>query len=244
MARLEREHDNMRAALRWAQDTGDGALVLRLAGVLGRFWSVRSHLSDGRDWLEGLLAAEKGHGDTAMVPSVPATPRGRAGMPADLLSMPFLASLSEGSLEALAAAVQHRTHDRGEVIFHYGDPGDTLYIIQEGEVAISLPRPDGSEEFVGLLRVGAMFGELSLLDGLPRSAQATAVIPTVTWGLTRTAFLTLVAGDPTIATQIIALIDERLQRTTARAHAAGDALLHYERALRKMLYSWNRHGEP
>jgi predicted ATPase/serine/threonine protein kinase/Tfp pilus assembly protein PilF len=60
LERLESEHNNLRAALRWALETGEREIGLRLAGTLWRFWEVRGHQSEGRDWLISLLEGSEG----------------------------------------------------------------------------------------------------------------------------------------------------------------------------------------
>lgn len=75
---LEAEHDNLRAALTWSLRHQQATRALRLAGALGRFWEVRGHLREGRNWLETALAADAG---------VPAIVRGRALNAAGRLAM-------------------------------------------------------------------------------------------------------------------------------------------------------------
>jgi predicted ATPase len=68
LTRLEREHDNLRSVLRWASDTGQSAIGLRIAGVLWRFWLARGHTEEGSKWLEELLALDGRDVDHATAP--------------------------------------------------------------------------------------------------------------------------------------------------------------------------------
>jgi non-specific serine/threonine protein kinase len=68
--RLELEHENVRAVLRWAQAGGEQETGLQLAGAVWRFWAVRGYLSEGRSWLEGLLAQVEAQETGSVAPAV------------------------------------------------------------------------------------------------------------------------------------------------------------------------------
>ena len=88
----------------------------------------------------------------------------------------LFARVSPEALEACAANLRVRRYRRGETIFHQGDPGDSLYIIESGSVKIVLPSPEGEEgAIIATLGRGDFFGELALLTRQPRSASIRAV---------------------------------------------------------------------
>jgi CRP/FNR family cyclic AMP-dependent transcriptional regulator len=133
---------------------------------------------------------------------------------ASLAAIPFFGGLDPDALERLAASMRSRRFRRGEVIFHIGDPGDALFVIISGEVKISLPSETGDEAILATLRPGDVFGELALLDGAPRSASASALMPTETVILPRDRFRELIATETGVRDALLASIAGELRRLT------------------------------
>jgi CRP-like cAMP-binding protein len=100
------------------------------------------------------------------------------------------------AFERCVALLRTRQYRRGDTIFHQGDLGDSLHVIESGSVKIVLPSPEGEEEaIIATLGPGDFFGELSLLDGEERSATAIAQEATVTSILRRDVFESLLESD-------------------------------------------------
>jgi uncharacterized membrane protein len=95
--------------------------------------------------------------------------------PNHLSDVPFFDLLDEHQRALLAARVETTTAPAGHAMFHYGDPGDSLYIVRSGVVEIYARNDTGERIVLETARSGDFFGEISLLDGGPRTASATVV---------------------------------------------------------------------
>lgn len=91
-----------------------------------------------------------------------------------LAEVPFLQLLDEKNLAALAADLDVVRFSAGQVLFNYGDPGDSLYVIRSGEVEVFFKDDTGKRIVLETAKAGEVFGELSLLDGGPRTASVVA----------------------------------------------------------------------
>jgi CRP-like cAMP-binding protein len=131
-----------------------------------------------------------------------------------LRGCPLFAPCPEPVLADVGRRLRHRHFRRNEVIFHQGDPGDALHVITAGAVKILLPSAEGDEAIIATLRPGDFFGELSLLDGRPRSATATTVEPTETLSLPRDVFRELVQQHPELRDALFAALAGLLRRIT------------------------------
>jgi CRP/FNR family transcriptional regulator, cyclic AMP receptor protein len=122
-------------------------------------------------------------------------------------------SLSTEELQTLALAVRKRTFRPNEVIFHRDDPGQVLYVIKEGKVKICLFSPDGQEISLVIFGKSDYFGELALLDGRPRSANAIALEKVECLTLQRNDFQNAIMKHPQIAIHVMEVLCERLRKT-------------------------------
>ena len=134
--------------------------------------------------------------------------------------VPFFADFSRTDLDALAAFVRSRCYPKDSIIFHRGDPGMILYLIETGQVKLSITEDSGKSVTLALLGPGAFFGEMSLLDGEPRSADATARVDCRLGVLGRDQFLPFLAAHPPATTSLLAILTRRLRRTTDQVHDA------------------------
>jgi CRP-like cAMP-binding protein len=107
-----------------------------------------------------------------------------------------------------------RRFRRNEVIFHQGDPGDSLHVLASGAVKIVLPSSEGDEAIIATLNPGDFFGELALLDGAPHSATATAVEPVETLSLARAPFQQLLDDDRGLRMALLSGLAAELRRLT------------------------------
>lgn len=133
---------------------------------------------------------------------------------ASLRACPLFAQLEPDALGELAARLRQRRYRRNEVVFHQGDPGDTLHVIAEGAMKIVLPSPEGEEAIIATLRPGDFFGELALLDGGTHSATVTAVEPAMTLTLPRSAFLEVLGQSAGIRDALLKGLAAELRRLT------------------------------
>jgi CRP/FNR family transcriptional regulator, cyclic AMP receptor protein len=127
---------------------------------------------------------------------------------------PLFAPCPDPVLSEVGRRLRHRHFRRNEVVFHQGDPGDSLHVITAGSVKIVLPSAEGEEAIIATLRTGDFFGELALLDGQPRSATATAVEPTETMSLPRDVFRELVDKHPELRDTLFAGLAGELRSIT------------------------------
>ena len=129
-----------------------------------------------------------------------------------LKQVPLFRSLRAEDSQHIAALLQKQTLRKGDVLFRNGEEGHSLYMITAGKIKIVRQSRDGDEMILAVLSTGDFCGEMALLDGLPRSADAIAVEETHLYGLNRKDFLSYVMNNETAVRAILSALSKRLRK--------------------------------
>lgn len=128
-----------------------------------------------------------------------------------LRSHPVFGALELVQVKRLGAYARTRHVTSGTTIFAKGDPGTALFAVSSGTVKIMVPSTDGREAMFNLLHVGEIFGEIALLDGQPRTADAVAMTDCELMAIERRDFLDFMHSEPNVAIKLIELLCTRLR---------------------------------
>jgi CRP/FNR family transcriptional regulator, cyclic AMP receptor protein len=126
----------------------------------------------------------------------------------------LFSELSPADLRELSAHLRRRRCAKGQIVFAQGDPGASLYVVQSGSVVVGLTSSEGKDLVLNEFGPGEVFGELALLDGEPRSADAVAREDSQLLVLQRDDFVLFLEGHPRVAIALLAILSRKLRRTT------------------------------
>jgi CRP/FNR family transcriptional regulator, cyclic AMP receptor protein len=150
----------------------------------------------------------------------------------------LLRSVPADDLNALAAASRLRTFRRGQVVFTRSDPGDTVIVVVSGRVKVTFRSADGGELTLAIIPPGGVLGELGVVDGGPRSADAETLEQSQLLLIPRDAVRDVCARVPAAAQALTSSIAATLRRLT---EAAADLVfLDLPRRVAKVLLSQPR----
>jgi CRP/FNR family transcriptional regulator, cyclic AMP receptor protein len=128
-------------------------------------------------------------------------------------SVPLFASLDDEAATELRNLLATRDIAGGTGLFRAGDQGDAMYLIESGRVRISLTDDDNKEVVLAELAQGDFFGEMAIIDGKQRSADATVTEDARLAVLSRESFLRFIDNNPTVALAMLSATFSRLRRT-------------------------------
>ena len=129
----------------------------------------------------------------------------------------LFAGIDAATGDELAKRLVRRTYRRGQPLFHQGDPGDSLYVLVDGSVAVVVTSENGDRMTLTTLHAPDVLGEIALLDGGSRSASAEAVEETTALTLSRAAFLELMKEQPTLVDQLLHSLGALVRRLSEQA---------------------------
>ena len=130
-----------------------------------------------------------------------------------LRSVPLFASLDDQAATELRSLLSDKKVAQNTRLFKQGDKGDAMYLIESGRVRISIRDDDDQELTLAELAQGDFFGEMSIIDGRQRSADAKVIEDARFAILSRDVFLSFVRSNPDVALEMLSALTDRLRRT-------------------------------
>lgn len=160
-----------------------------------------------------------------------------------LAATPLFHRLSQAELDALADLATERQVPRDGAVVRRGDRDGSLLVLVHGRLRAGCVSAEGREVTVGMMEPGTVLGEISLLDGQPRSTDVTAMVDSLLLVVERAAFLPFLRARPDLMLRLMALLCDRLRRTTAAFEDLALAPLS-ARLARLLLALAEEHGTP
>ena len=130
-----------------------------------------------------------------------------------IVQVPLFGDLSRRELQILAANCREREYPAGATLLRQGETGVGLFIITGGKVRVSQHSNDGEERDLGTFERGAVLGEMSLLDDLPRTATVTALESTRALVIPVWDFRAALRESPDISIKLLGVLSRRLRQT-------------------------------
>jgi CRP-like cAMP-binding protein len=137
--------------------------------------------------------------------------------PRELLGMIafFSEALNGDEIFALASGAERRTFAAGQDLVREGEPGESMFVLESGQVAVKI----GNEAIADLF-AGDFIGEMSLLTGAPRNATVTAVEPVAAYEIRKQVLAPVLAESPTLVDRLAETMEKR-QIELDRAYGSG-----------------------
>ena len=136
-----------------------------------------------------------------------------------LRGIPLFAKIEPAKLKLLAFTSQRLSFAVGEALCRQGEPGDSAFIVLEGDAEISIDTPAG-KVIVAKVTRNAVIGEIAILCDVPRTATVTAISPLQALRIDKDTFFRLVTEFPQMAVEIMRELARRLDRTNQQLRAA------------------------
>lgn len=141
-----------------------------------------------------------------------------------LTLLPAFEGLSQNELKIIERMLHQRQYKKGETVFNEGEPGAGMYIVKSGEVAITRKMDNGAELALALVKERGFFGELALLDEIPRSASAKATADTVLFAFSKPSLESLCRRNPRLGIKILSNLSRLICRRLVLSNDAMEQL--------------------